>query len=168
MPSDSKPRIGVSACLLGEPVRYDGASRPHAWILGELAQRAELVPLCPETGAGLPVPRPPVQLVRLDGAIRARGVEEPERDVTDRLLAWNREAEPLLASLDALILKSRSPSCGLGSVPLFFPGGEELDRVSGLFAAFVQQAHPALTVVEESELEEEAARAAFLRRLGLR
>lgn len=60
-----KPRVGVSACLLGQPVRYDGQAKPHAWVRDVLARKAELVPLCPETGAGLPVPRPPVRLVRL-------------------------------------------------------------------------------------------------------
>jgi len=162
-----KPRVGVSACLLGRAVRYDGSSKPHAWIMEELARRAELVPLCPELEAGLGVPRPPVRLVRVGRAVRARGVEEPELDVTERLNAWNRETEPLLDSLEALVLKSRSPSCGAGSVPLFSNAGEKVERTSGLFAAFAQQRFPNLWVVEESALEREAERQALLRRLGL-
>ncbi len=162
-----KPRVGVSACLLGRPVRYDGASKPHAWILEELARMAELVPLCPETGAGLPVPRPPVQLVRRKEGVRALGVEDPERDVTEALLAWNRRVAPLLDTLDGLILKSRSPSCGVTSTPLFSPEGAVLGRTAGLFAHHVRRHHPRLPLVEERDLERGAARAAFLRSLGL-
>ena len=162
-----KPRVGVSACLLGEPVRYDGQSKPHEWIRQVLAGVADLVPLCPEVGAGLPVPRPPVRLVKLEDGIHALGVEDPGRDVTGVIEQWSRSARSLIDELQAVILKSKSPSCGLGSVPLHSPEGEELGRTSGLFAAFLQQEYPALLLLEETGLELAEARAAFLHALGI-
>ena len=161
-----KPRVGVSACLLGEPVRYDGRSKPHAWIRGVLARRAELVPLCPEVGAGLPVPHPPVRLVRLDDGIHALGVADPGRDVTNLVEQWSRSMAKVLDGLQAVILKSKSPSCGLGSAPLHAPEGTELGRASGLFAAFLLQHYPALPLFEESGLEDAGTRAALLDILG--
>ena len=162
-----KPRVGVSACLLGAPVRYDGQSKPHEWIRGELAELAELVPLCPETGAGLPVPRPPVRLVKLRDGIHALGVEDPGRDITGLIRPWNRSVRDLIDGLDAVILKSKSPSCGLESVPLHSPQGKALAMTSGLFAAFLREEYPALPMLEETGLETAEARAAFLRTLGL-
>jgi uncharacterized protein YbbK (DUF523 family) len=162
-----KPRIGVSACLLGEPVRYDGRSKPVEWIRQVLARQAELVALCPETGAGMPVPRPPVRLVRLEDGIHALGVEDPHRDVTCRLQTWARSMDGTLQSLQGVILKSRSPSCGLDSVPLHSITGGELGITSGLFAICLQQQYPRLVLIEETALEEAGARAAFMRALGL-
>ncbi len=162
-----KPRVGVSACLLGWPVRYDGQSKSHAWIRDVLAGQVELVPLCPETGAGLPVPRPPVRLVRLDSGVHALGVEDPGRDVTVSIEQWSRSVRAVIDGLQAVVLKSRSPSCGLDSVPLHSPDGKELGRTSGLFAAFLQREYPALLLVEETDLEWAKARAAFLHALGL-
>lgn len=162
-----KPRIAVSACLLGQAVRYDGGSKPHAWIRGWLSARADLVPLCPETGAGLGVPRPPVQLVLQGNGVRALGVTNRELDVTGRIEAWSRMAIGGLDPVDAVILKSRSPSCGLGSVPLHSPQGEELGVTSGLFAAELIASRPGLLVVEETELENREGQTDFCRRLGI-
>ena len=68
-----RPRVGVSSCLLGHRVRYDGAEKQIPWISEDLASEVELVPICPEVGAGMSVPRPPIQLVE-----RAFGIREVE------------------------------------------------------------------------------------------
>ncbi len=159
-----KPRVGVSACLLGQPVRYDGASRPHAWIRHVLRCHAELLPICPETEAGLGVPRPPVQLVR-QGRDRlvVRGVRDHSLDVTARLCRWADQQTDRLAGLDALILKSRSPSCGLGSTPLYGPDGEELrDDHDGVFAAWARTRFPELVLYDDVLLEDSQSQKAFL------
>ncbi len=163
----SKPRVGVSACLLGQPVRYDGDARPHAWICKVLPRHAQILPFCPETGAGLTIPRPPVHLVQMpDGAVRALGVENPDLDVTGLLQAWSLQQKQLLQSLDALVLKSRSPSCGLETTPLFDPEGVLLkSNHDGIYAAWVKTHYPELLLCDELQLEETADQVLFLDKL---
>ena len=162
MSATNRPRIGVSACLLGRPLRYDGTARPHAWVLKTLAERAELVPLCPEAGAGLGVPRPPVQLVETPAGLRALGVKTPDLDVTEALLAWCQAQDALLATLQAVVLKSRSPSCGIGSTPVHDALRRPVATGSGLFADHLVRRHPHLVVVEDEDLATDTGRRAFL------
>ncbi len=156
-----RPRICVSACLLGEPVRYDGDTKPHAWVRDELSRVAELVPVCPESDLGMGVPREPVDLHGEPAAPRMIGVESGE-DWTGRMVAWcERRVEALLAEgLDGAVLKSRSPSCGVGSTPV------KPDVVGdGLFALALRAADPELPIVEDEALDDDAGREAFLRRM---
>ena len=104
-------RILVSACLLGCPCRYDGASKPHPAVLA-LAERHALVPVCPEQLGGLPTPRPPAE------RRRDRVMTEAGADVTAQ---YRRGAEAALAlartlRCQAAVLKERSPSCGHGAI----------------------------------------------------
>lgn len=158
--SGEKPRVLVSACLLGEPVRYDGGHKRHAWLVEELLPRIEPVAVCPEVGIGLGVPRPPIQLVQTDAGIRALGVEDPTLDVTDRLEGYaSRQAHPWLCGA---VFKARSPSCGIETTPLFDPNGREIGFTSGLFAAGLQAALPGLPVIDEAGLEDPDRRTAWL------
>ena len=104
-------KILISACLLGLPCRYDGASKPQPWAAA-LAQRHELVPVCPEQLGGLPTPREPSE--RREGHVGMR----TGADVTEQ---YRRGAEAALAlchllGCEAAILKERSPSCGHGKI----------------------------------------------------
>jgi len=163
-----KPRVGVSACLLGQALRYDGASRPHAWVRDQLPRYAEIRPFCPETGAGLGVPRPAVQLVRRDdGRLHVCGVDDPRPDVTDALRQWMKLQTPELQLLDAIIFKSRSPSCGLASTPLFDGSGNILQTgVSGVYAAWVQANFPDLVLYDDVRLGEKSHQEQLLSLLG--
>ena len=159
----ARPRVAVSACLAGERVRYDGASRylpAFAW----LAERLQLVSVCPEVGAGLAVPRPPVQLVT-DGAItRARGRDDPTLDVTAALAEFARTSRADLeaaAPLCGYVFKSRSPSCGLGSTPLFDIDGVQIATTSGIQAAHFQTRLPWLSYCEETALDDQDSALAF-------
>lgn len=163
----NRPRVGVSACLLGQAVRYDGQSKPHAWICEQLAQLVELVPYCPEVGAELGVPRTAVHLVKTGAGVRALAVDDATLDVTEAIQQWSEENGPELALLDALILKSRSPSCGVGLVPLFDSKGGLLSFGDGLFAAWVKQHNSHLLLMEEASLDEPAARSWLCRQLGV-
>lgn len=153
--SHNRIRIGTSACLIGQAVRYDGRHKAQALILDTLADRADLIPFCPEVAAGLGVPRPPVQLVAEEQGARARGVTNPQLDVTDAL---HQSAADFCKGVEAqglsgFILKSRSPSCGLGSTPLHSEDGTEiLGYVDGLFAEQLRVAAPWLPCVEEEWL----------------
>jgi uncharacterized protein YbbK (DUF523 family) len=176
----TRPRVGISSCLLGEKVRYDGGDKLEPVIPAALGPLVELVPVCPEVEAGLGVPREPVELVAGGARARVLGVESG----ADHTAALERATAARLRELAALglggyVLKSRSPSCGL-DVPVFGAhgrgrrdaGGECDDpdrhaaaRGPGLFAAALLRAFPDLPVIEEGALRDPEARAAFIRRV---
>ena len=77
--------IGISSCLLGELVRFDGSHKRDAYINGTLTHYFDFRPCCPEVAIGLGIPRPTIHLVKMNNEIRCVGVKDPELDVTDRL-----------------------------------------------------------------------------------
>ena len=156
--------VAVSACLAGEKVRYDGAAKllsGHAALQGAL----DLISVCPEVGAGLGVPRPPVQLVRLEQRICARGRDDARIDVT---LALEHFAQTSLRHLTSsyrlcgYLFKSRSPSCGLESTPLFAVSGSEIAHTSGIQADYFQRHLPYLSYREDTDLASEDSVAQFV------
>jgi uncharacterized protein YbbK (DUF523 family) len=154
-------RIGVSSCLLGARVRYDGGDKFHAGVAA-LAREFALVPLCPEVAIGLGVPRPPIQVARVGGALRVVGVADRGLDVTEAL---DRVAgDAALAGLDGYVFKSRSPSCGL-QVPVFDEAGAVVGDGQGRFAAGVRARFPGLPVAEEAALADPTAVAGFAARV---
>src|SRR3569623_2058500 len=85
-----KVRVGISACLLGERVRYDGNHKHDAYITGTLAKVFEFVAVCPEVAIGMGVPRPPIRLVGEAAQPRAIGVGDPAQDVSAAFTAYGR------------------------------------------------------------------------------
>lgn len=163
--SAERPRVGISRCLLGETVRYDGGHR-RLLVLEALAAQVHLVGVCPELEAGLGVPRPPMQLVRTPSGLRLREVAAPTRDHTRALQAFVGPKIRELADLDGFVLKSRSPSCGLEGVPVFNEAGTRLEKTGrGLFAAALLAACPGLPVIEEGSLLHAHDVAVFLERV---
>ncbi|MCB1667585.1 MAG: DUF523 domain-containing protein [Porticoccaceae bacterium] len=147
-----QPKVGISACLLGEHVRYDGHHKFHPLINELLTPRLNLLPFCPEAAAGLGIPRPPVRLIETHGEISALGVENPQLDVTRQLIRISEHFAAQPNNLVAYIVKSRSPSCGAGSTPLFDAQTELQDHTDGLFVQALKKTHPDLLIVEESWL----------------
>jgi uncharacterized protein YbbK (DUF523 family) len=168
----ARPRVAISACLAGERVRYDGASR-YLPAVSWLEEHLHLIPVCPEVGAGLTVPRPPVQLVasNADSSPRAVGRDDPALDVTEALAGFARASLKELATTEAgvgaagplcgYLLKSRSPSCGLGSTPLFDRNGVAIGTASGVQAAHFQTTLPWLSYREETDLIDRESALAF-------
>ena len=157
-----KPLVGVSRCLMGEEVRYDGGSRLVPWIVDILSEHCDLEPLCPEVEAGLDVPRPPIQLVGSVESPRALGVEDPTLDVTEGLLKVGTDRKGVLNQVDGMILKARSPSCGLFDTPVYDGSGTEIGQGPGLFGRACRENFPSLPLIDESNLENEAGRVWFL------
>lgn len=157
-----KPKLGVSRCLLGDRVRYDAASKAHSVVLGTLAELFELIAICPEVEAGLGVPRPPVQLSGDIEQPRLTGRDQPELDITERMLAYSTEKLADLTELDGYVFKSRSPSCGLNTTPVFIEGACVSATSRGVFARAVCQRYPDLPVIEDSELNSEATLQSFI------
>ncbi len=144
--------VAISACLLGQPVRYDGGNKLQSQLIGKLHKRFVLIPICPEVAIGLGVPRPPIQLVLDRSAIRARSVQEPSVDVTALLESYGRDIATTRTDLCGYVLKARSPSCGTGSVPLFDINARITGNINGVYINAVLALQNELPVADEEQL----------------
>lgn len=158
-----KPVVIVSACLLGEPVRYDGGDKSDTLIRTLLAEKCDIFPLCPEAEAGLGIPRPPVQLVRNEGGmIEVLGVDA-DHDVTGALRDFShRSIAKLVGRIDGAVLKSRSPSCGIDSTPVFDEQRRQVDTGPGIFAQALLVHMPRLPMIDEEQFADGKLRQVFL------
>jgi uncharacterized protein YbgA (DUF1722 family)/uncharacterized protein YbbK (DUF523 family) len=159
-------RIGISACLLGQNVRYDGGHKKDAFLTGQLARFVTFVPLCPEVEVGMGVPRPTIRLERVGGEIRLR---DPKHDV-DHTAAMRRWAEARVATIERLglsgfVLKKDSPSCGMERVKVHSGKGPGVRDGVGLFAEALMRRMPLLPVEEEGRLNDLALRESFVERV---
>jgi uncharacterized protein YbgA (DUF1722 family)/uncharacterized protein YbbK (DUF523 family) len=158
-------RIGISSCLLGEEVRFDGGHKRDAFLTTALGPYVEWVPVCPELEAGFGVPREAMRLVRSAGAIRLLTVKTAI-DLTDRLESYARRRLDELADDDlcGYVLKKDSPSCGLERVKVY--GAPIPDRTGrGLFAAALAARFPSLPIEEEGRLSDARLRENFIERI---
>lgn len=164
--SDRRLRIGVSSCLLGAEVRYDGGHKRDAFVADALAAHAELVPVCPEVEIGLGVPRETLRLEEHGGETRLVAPRSG-RDLSERMRTWSRTRIDELAALDldGYVLKKSSPSCGLERVRVYRGGGAAKRDGRGLFAAALVEAFPDLPVEEEGRLQDARLRENFVERL---
>jgi len=160
-----KPRVGISSCLLGEKVRYDGGHQFNRQINTYLLSVFDFISLCPEVGIGMSIPRPPIQLEQLGGEIHARGVNNKKLDVTAKLTAFSLQQSTLLQSLDGFIFKSRSPSCGTREVKLY-SDGKISTTGTGIFARAIMQQYPDLPIVNEDDLTDAHACNTFIQRVA--
>jgi uncharacterized protein YbbK (DUF523 family) len=166
-----RPRVGISRCLIGDEVRYDGTHRLDERVVELLGPYVEWVPVCPEVEIGMGTPREPIHLVAsADGVpsmherVRLVGVASGE-DWTNRMDEWARVRVRGLAALElsGYVFKARSPSCGIDHVAVHAVDGERDGR--GLFAQALIDALPDLPVTDEASLADPAARAGFLERV---
>lgn len=156
-------RIGISSCLAGRPVRYDGKTKFNPDLVTALEAIAEPVLVCPEVAIGMGVPRPPIQLTDSLSRPQARGVNNPDEVFTTRLQAF---AQQVLVShdLDGYIVKARSPSCGYLSTPVFIDGREQQQLASGIYTQALLDGLPDLPVVDESIINSHADFDRFIKR----
>ncbi len=159
-------RLGVSACLLGEQVRYDGGHKQDLFLVRTLGRYVEWVPVCPEVELGLGTPR---ERLRLEGSPDApRLVATASRtDHTEAMRAWaGRRLEQLAAlKLHGFVLKKDSPSCGLFRVKVFDRGDVPVRKGRGLFARELVIRLPLLPVEEEGRLHDMRLRENFIERV---
>lgn len=163
----SKIQLGVSSCLVGEEVRFDGGHKRDPFVTGVLTKYFRFVPVCPEMAIGLGVPRQPVQLVGRPDDIRVIGARNKDLDVTDKLRAYGKRMAQELPAISGYIFKSRSPSCGMERVKLYptrTGGTPSRDGVGQYAAAFMQES-PLVPVEEEGRLNDPVLRENFLERV---
>lgn len=161
-----KPRIGVSACLLGRPVRFDGGHKRDRFISDLLPDHFELVPVCPEAELGLGVPRPAIGLRRTPDGVRLVASAAPDTDLTERMVAFSDRRLDDLHGLCGFIFKKGSPSCGMERVPVVVNGSGHRSREGvGLFARAFMERHPQVPAEEEGRLHDPGLREAFFARV---
>ena len=161
-----KPRIAVSACLVGEAVRYDGDHKRHPQVVGLLASLFELLPVCPEVEIGLGIPREPIQLEQTSAGVRLVAVRS-RQDYTLRMQEFARRTTAQIESWQACgyLFKSKSPSCGLQMVKLFNKSGSCQQSGRGIFAQELQQYGLSLPLAEETALEDPTTRKHFIEQI---
>lgn len=163
----SKVRLGISSCLLGENVRYDGGHKLDRYLRDTLGACVEYVPVCPEVECGLGVPRESMHLEGDPGRPRLV-TTRTRRDLTDRMEAWanRRTAELEKEGLCGFVFKSRSPSSGMERVNVFPEGGgQAVKKGSGIFARIFMERFPHLPVEEEGRLQDPVLRENFIERI---
>lgn len=162
-------QIGISSCLAGEPVRYDGAHKNNDYIKGTLSHYFEFISFCPEVSAGLGVPRIPIHLVRYDQGIRVQTVKGEVIDYTESLNQVIDKFRAKIPTLSGYILKKDSPSCGMERVKVYdaeYIYKRPPEKVGvGLFAAALQRDYPNLPLEEEGRLGDAQLRENFLQRV---
>jgi uncharacterized protein YbgA (DUF1722 family)/uncharacterized protein YbbK (DUF523 family) len=160
----NKIPIGISSCLLGEKVRFDGGHRQNAYIIGTLGQYFEFSPFCPEMGIGLGAPRPTLQLVKHNAQVRCVEVKDNSVDVTAALADYARSLQVRFAELCGYILKKDSPSCGMERVKVYQNGQPHREGI-GIYAQQILQNNPLLPVEEEGRLGDAGLRENFIQRV---
>jgi uncharacterized protein YbgA (DUF1722 family)/uncharacterized protein YbbK (DUF523 family) len=159
-----KPRVGISACLLGQKVRYNGADKRNDWLVDRLGKFVTWVPLCPEMEMGLGVPR---KTMRLSGKSEAPQllVHGTDQNLTELAHQTSRRMLARDLNLDSYIFKKDSPSCGLERVKIYGKGGSPSRSAVGLFAGAVLERYPGIPVIEEGRLTDLKQRELYAIRL---
>lgn len=165
-PTEKAIRLGISSCLLGEEVRFDGGHKHDALLTETFGQFFEWVPVCPEMEIGLGAPR---ESLRLEGIAGSRRLVAPRSgaDHTEAMQRWARHRLEELAKLDlhGYVLKKDSPSCGMERVRIYGEGGGAQRNGTGLFAAALLERFPILPVEEEGRLHDMPIRENFVERV---
>lgn len=162
----TKIPLGVSQCLLGEQVRYDGGHKRNRFLTDVLSQYVEFRPVCPEVAIGLGIPRKPIRLVATDGDTRVRGIENPDLDVTDALSAHADAVTDQLNDICGYVFMQNSPSCGVFGMKRYGVNGFPLDsKGRGAFAKRLMELMPLLPVEEAGRLNDAGLRDNFLTRV---
>jgi uncharacterized protein YbgA (DUF1722 family)/uncharacterized protein YbbK (DUF523 family) len=159
-------RIGISTCLLGQPVRYDGGHKWDRFLTDTLGQYVQYVPVCPEVECGLGVPRESMRLVGAPHSPRLV-TTRTGRDHTERMLRWAKQRVVELEGEDlcGFIFKSDSPSSGMERVKVYDDQGMPVKQGVGLFARAFMEHFPLVPVEEEGRLHDPRLRENFIEQI---
>jgi uncharacterized protein YbgA (DUF1722 family)/uncharacterized protein YbbK (DUF523 family) len=155
--SGIRPRVGVSSCLLGEPVRFNGGHSRCRFLTDELGPYVDWVPYCPEMEIGLGAPRQTLRLTAAGALVNRSGGADHTAAMAEL---------PLPAGLDGYVFKAKSPSCGIHGIPRYAPGGQPADhRGRGVFAQRMMARFPLLPAEDEGRLNDAVLREEFTERV---
>ena len=164
---ERKIPVGISSCLLGENVRYNGGHKRSRYCLDILADCFNFEPFCPEVAIGLGIPREPIRLVSPSEDIppKALGTVDASIDVTDKLLQSGYQIAKERSNLRGYILMKGSPSCGMERVKVYHPNGMPNTAGTGVFVRALREVNPVLPVEEEARLNDPVLRDNFIARV---
>lgn len=175
MPYSNHPTnipVGISACVLGESVRYNGGHKRNRFCTDVLSDIFDFQPYCPEVAIGLGIPRPTIRLVGDPKHPRVVGSDNPDLDVTDKMRAYSDTTAPTLSHLCGYIFIKNSPSCGVFKTKVYNDdadsksyGYPQEEPGGGVFAAAVMRDNPLLPVEEEGRLNDPPLRENFILRV---
>ena len=157
--------IGISACLIGEKVRFDASNKPSNFCIKELGQHVTYKAYCPEVAVGLPIPRPTIRLIKDDQMIK---VARPDGsgDVTSALKAYGKKIAAISHNLSGYVFCAKSPSCGMERVKVYSPTGNPLQvQGIGVFSREIMKANPLLPCEENGRLNDPILRENFVARV---
>ncbi|WP_338104573.1 DUF523 and DUF1722 domain-containing protein [Pseudomonas typographi] len=162
----AKPKVAISACLMGAPVRYNGGHKQSAYCRDSLSKHFDFVNVCPEVAVGLGTPRQPIRLVGAAGRVRAVGAVDPGLDATDALAAYAKHMARQLGDICGYIFMQKSPSCGVERVKLYRENGTpQFDTASGVYAKVFCEHRPDVPVEEAGRLCDPVLRENFIVRV---
>ena len=156
--------IGISSCLLGQNVRYDGGNKLDCYITGTLSTYFDFQPFCPEVGIGLGTPRPPIHLIKDDNGLRCVDIKDPEIDLADQLRSYAEHQQNQNTGLRGYILKRSSPNCRMERVKIY-SGIQSQKNGVGIYAEEMMRLNPLLLVEEEGRLGDPGLRENFIQRV---
>lgn len=157
--------IGISACLTGQKVRYDGSAKTSRFCTQELGKHVSYKGFCPEVAVGMSVPRPTIRQIEKDGNLIVSSADG-SNDVTEAMTAYGKQVASQIGNLSGFIFCAKSPSCGMERVKIYAPNGhsKRFDGV-GLFAAEIMKANPLLPCEENGRLNDDVIRENFIARV---
>ncbi|MDP2562157.1 DUF1722 domain-containing protein [Psychrobium sp. 1_MG-2023] len=158
-------KIGISACLVGEKVRFDRSSKPSNFCINDFGQHVTYQSFCPEVAIGLPIPRPTIRQIKQDDIIK---VARPDGtgDVTEALKAYGKKVASMTKHLSGYVFCAKSPSCGMERVKIYNSEGNSLvSNGVGTFAKEIMEANPLLPCEENGRLNDPLIRENFVARV---
>ncbi|WP_376712208.1 YbgA family protein [Vibrio ruber] len=165
---EMKIPVGVSSCVTGQQVRFDGGHKKSHFVMGELAPFCEFIPVCPEVGAGMSTPRPTIRQYEKHGVIRLVETKNDAADYTDQMASFTDRALQELGQLSqplcGYVVAAKSPTCGMKQVKVYHDGGVRKEGV-GLYTEKLMATMPWLPVEEDGRLNDPNLRENFILRV---
>ena len=159
---DGQIEVAVSACLLGEAVRYDGQHKYNRTITENLGNIFTLIPFCPEVSCGMSVPRPKIQLLEKGSQIILTRINNPNLDFSKDMIQCAINFLESHMDIGGMILKDKSPSCGIGNTQIFNSDGATVGYGNGLFAQTIIDLAPNLPVIQAETLNKKMNQTKFI------
>jgi len=157
--------IGISACLIGEKVRFDASNKPSNFCNKELGQHVTYKAYCPEVAVGMPIPRPTIRLIKDEQIIK---VSRPDGsgDVTTAIKAYGKKIASISKNLSGYVFCAKSPTCGMERVKVYSPSGDPLQAQGvGVFSREIMKANPLLPCEENGRLNDPILKENFVARV---